>query len=45
MMFDSIHSPEDVDHLIAERITSVKSQEIENLAEYKSDETPYKSTK
>ena len=37
-MFDSIHSPEDVDHLIAERIVYVKSQEVENLAEDKSDE-------
>ena len=37
-MFDSIHSPEDVDHLIAERIAYVKSQEVENLAEDKSDE-------
>ena len=31
-MFDSIHSPEDVDHLIAERIAYVKNQEVENLA-------------
>ena len=37
-MFNSIHSPEDVDHLIAERTAYVKSQEIENLAEDKSDE-------
>ena len=37
-MFDSIQSPEDVDHLIAERIAYVKSQEVENLAEDKSDE-------
>ena len=31
-MFDSIHSPDDVDHLI------VKGQVVENLAEDKSDE-------
>ena len=37
-MFDSIHSPEDVDCLIAERIAYVKSQEVENLAEDKLDE-------
>ena len=37
-MFGSIHSPEDVDCLIAERITYVKSQEVDNLAEDKSDE-------
>ena len=32
-MFDSIHSPEDVDHLVAERITYVKNQEVQNLAD------------
>ena len=32
-MFDSIHSPEDVDHLIDERIVYVKNQEVENLAD------------
>ena len=37
-MFESIHSPEDVDHLIAERIAYVKSLVVENLAEDKSDE-------
>ena len=37
-MFDSIYSPEDVDHLIAERIAYVKSQEVGYLAEDKSDE-------
>ena len=37
-VFDSIHSTEDVDHLIAERISYVKSQIVENLAEDKSDE-------
>ena len=37
-MFDSIQSPEDVDHLIAERIAYVKSQVLENLAEDKADE-------
>ena len=35
-MFDSINLPEDVDHLIAERIAYVKSQVFENLAEDKS---------
>ena len=35
-MFDSIHSPEGVDHLTAERIMYVKSQEVENFAEDKS---------
>ena len=30
-MIESIHSPDDVDHLIAERIAYVKSQEAENL--------------
>ena len=37
-MFDSIHSPEYADHLIAERIVYVKGQVVENLAEDKSDE-------
>ena len=37
-MFDSLNSPEDVDHLIAERIMYVKNEEVENLAEDKSDE-------
>ena len=37
-LFEMIHSPEDVDHLIAERIAYVKSQKVENLAEDKSDE-------
>ena len=32
-MFDSICSPEDVDHLITERIAYVKNQEIQNLAD------------
>ena len=32
-MFDSIHSPQDVDHLIAERIEYVKNQEVENLTD------------
>ena len=31
--FDSIYSPEDVDHLIAEKIAYVKNQEVENLAD------------
>ena len=30
-MLDSIHSPADMDHLIAERIAYAKSQEAENL--------------
>ena len=34
-MFNSIHSLEDVDHLIAERIECVKNQEAENLADEK----------
>ena len=29
--FDSMHSPEDVDHLVAERIAYVKNQEVHNL--------------
>ena len=33
-----VYSPEDVDHLIGERIVYVTSQEVENLAEDKSDE-------
>ena len=37
-IFDSIHSPDDADHLIDERIAYVKSQIVENLAEDKSDE-------
>ena len=36
-MFDSIHSPEDVDHLIAKRIAYAKTEEVENLAEDKSN--------
>ena len=32
-MFDSIHSSEDVDCLIAERIMYLKNQEVENLAD------------
>ena len=32
-MFDNIHIPGDVDHLIAERIAYVKNQEVENLAD------------
>ena len=32
-MFGSIHSPEDVDCLIAEGIAYVKNQEVENLAD------------
>ena len=31
-MFDSIHSPEYLDHFIAKRIEYVKNQEVENLA-------------
>ena len=38
-MFDSIHSPENVDHLIAERIEYVKNQEVENLADKNSSST------
>ena len=30
-MFDNMHSPEDVDHLIVERIAYAKSQEAENM--------------
>ena len=30
-MLDNIHSPADVDHLIAERILHVKSQKTKNL--------------
>ena len=36
IFFDSIQSPEGVDHLIAERTVYVKDQEVENLAEDKS---------
>ena len=38
-MFNSIHSPEDVDHLTAERITYVKNQEVENKADKNSSST------
>ena len=38
-VFDTIHSPEDVDCLTAERIAYVKNQEVDNLAEDKSDES------
>ena len=32
-MFDSIYTPKDVDHLVAERIVYVRNQEVENLAD------------
>ena len=37
-MFDNIHSPQDVDYLIAEMIAYVENWEVQNLAEDKSDE-------